>query len=191
LKKILLVDDNEQDRMLYKRYLKPQPGDESLEIHEAASGEDALRLFAQLRPDCVLLDYNLHDTDGLTLLENLHHLGSPNSLCVVMITGGGSESLAVRVLNSGALDYLVKGHFDRDLLSKTVRHAIEKNEWRQYQGRYHGCKPPTSSWPAPMPTSTTLCTPPVTTYASRSTICWACLRKSDGWPLFLIRPTSN
>jgi CheY-like chemotaxis protein len=69
LKKILLVDDNEQDRMLYKRYLKPQPGDESLEIHEAASGEDALRLFAQLRPDCVLLDYNLHDTDGLTLLE--------------------------------------------------------------------------------------------------------------------------
>jgi signal transduction histidine kinase len=138
LKKILLVDDNEQDRMLYKRYLKPQPGDESLEIHEAASGEDALRLFVQLRPDCVLLDYNLHDTDGLTLLENLHHLGSPNSLCVVMITGGGSESLAVRVLNSGALDYLVKGHFDRDLLSKTVHHAIEKNEWRQYQGRYHG-----------------------------------------------------
>ena len=124
--------------MLYRRYLKVlQPGDESLEVHEASSGEDALRLFAQLLPDCVLLDYNLHDTDGLTLLDNLQKLGSPNSLCVVMITGGGSESLAVRALNSGALDYLVKGHFDRELLRKTVRHAIEKNEWRQYQSSYH------------------------------------------------------
>ena len=54
-----------------------------------------------------------------------------------MITGGGSERLAVRALNSGALDYLVKGQFDRDLLDRTVRHAIEKNEWRQYEGRYH------------------------------------------------------
>ncbi|RYY20449.1 MAG: hybrid sensor histidine kinase/response regulator [Cytophagaceae bacterium] len=138
MKKILLVDDNEQDRLLYQRFLKlVQPGDESLAIYEAASGEEALRLFAELRPDCVLLDYNLYDTDGLTLLDNLQRLGPPNSLCVVMITGGGSESLAVRALNSGALDYLVKGHFDREMLNKTVRHAIEKNEWRQYQGSYH------------------------------------------------------
>ena len=137
MKKILLVDDNEQDRLLYRRYLKLQPGDESLELHEASSGEDALALFAQLRPDCVLLDYNLHDTDGLTLLADLQRLGPPNSLCVVMITGGGSETLAVSALNNGALDYLVKGHFDRELLRKTVRHAIEKNEWRQYQASYH------------------------------------------------------
>ena len=137
MKKVLLVDDNEQDRTLYKRYLKPQPGDERLELHEAASGEEALALFAQVQPDCVLLDYNLPDADGLALLEGLQQLGPPNSLCVVMITGGGSETLAVRALNSGALDYLIKGHFDRELLIKTVRHAIEKNEWRQYQASYH------------------------------------------------------
>jgi signal transduction histidine kinase len=137
VKKILLVDDNEQDRMLYKRFLKPQPGEEHFELHEATSGEDALALFQQLQPDCVLLDHNLHDTDGLALLGHLQDLAPPNSLCTVMITGGGSEALAVRALNSGAMDYLVKGHFDRELLGKTVRHAIEKNEWRQYQASYH------------------------------------------------------
>ncbi|MGI4862683.1 MAG: response regulator [Janthinobacterium lividum] len=137
MKKVLLVDDNEHDRTLYKRYLKPQPGEERLELHEVSSGEEALALFAQVRPDCVLLDYNLPDANGLALLESLQKLGPPNSLCVVMITGGGSETLAVRALNAGALDYLIKGHFDRELLTKTVRHAIEKNEWRQYQGSYH------------------------------------------------------
>jgi signal transduction histidine kinase len=137
VKKILLVDDNEQDRMLYKRYLKAQPGEEAMELHEAASGEAALELFVDLQPDCVLLDHSLQDTDGLTLLEELKQLAPDNALCAIMITGSGSERLAVRALNSGALDYLMKQHFDRELLQKTVRHAIEKNEWRQYQASYH------------------------------------------------------
>jgi signal transduction histidine kinase len=137
VKKILLVDDNEQDRTLYKRYLKPVEGEERLELFEASSGEEALALFRQVHPDCVLLDHNLHDTDGLALLTSLQRLAPHHSLCAVMITGGGSEALAVRALNNGALDYLVKQQFDRELLLKTVRHAIEKNEWRQYQASYH------------------------------------------------------
>jgi len=137
VKKILLVDDNEHDRVLYKRYLKAHAGEESMELYEAASGEEALALFVQIHPDCVLLDHSLQDTDGLTLLEDLKRLAPPNSLCAIMITGSGSELLAVRALNTGALDYLMKQHFDRELLHKTVRHAIEKNEWRQYQANYH------------------------------------------------------
>lgn len=123
--------------MLYKRYLGRQVKYERLETHEATSGEEALALFATVQPDCVLLDYNLPDLDGLALLAELQQLAPPDSLCVVMITGGGNEQLAVRALNGGALDYLVKGQFDQELLSKTVLHAIEKNEWRQYVARYH------------------------------------------------------
>lgn len=123
--------------MLYKRYLKPLPGGERLALYEATSGEEALAMYQEIQPDCVLLDHNLHDTDGLALLARLQQLALPNSLCAVMITGSGSESLAVRALNSGALDYLVKQHFDHELLTKTVRHAIEKNEWRQHQATYH------------------------------------------------------
>jgi len=137
VKKILLVDDNELDRMLYKRYLGKRGDCKHFETYEAASGEEALEQFRALQPDCVLLDYNLLDTDGLTLLSELRELAPPDSLCVVMITGGGNERLAVSALNNGALDYLVKQQFDHELLCKTVTHAIEKNEWRQSMGRYH------------------------------------------------------
>jgi len=123
--------------MLYKRYLGKHGECKHYETHEAASGEEALASFVALRPDCVLLDYNLLDTDGLTLLSELRKLAPPESLCVVMITGGGNERLAVRALNGGALDYLVKQQFDHELLCKTVTHAIEKNEWRQGVARHH------------------------------------------------------
>ena len=137
MKKILIIDDNPQDRMLYQRFLGPLQGQERLEIYEASDGAEGLARFQALQPDCVLLDYNLPDTDGLEMLGQLTALVPLHTLCVVMITGGGNEALAVRALNSGALDYLVKQQFDRELLNKTVRHAIEKNEWRQYQSRYH------------------------------------------------------
>ena len=137
MKKLLIIDDNAQDRVLYRRFLSPEQGQERLEIHEAADGVEGLALFQQLRPDCILLDYSLPDTNGLTMLDSLKQLAPADTLCVVIVTGAGSESLAVRSMNNGALDYLVKQHFDRELLGKTVRYAIEKNEWRQYVGRYH------------------------------------------------------
>ncbi|WP_345057757.1 hybrid sensor histidine kinase/response regulator [Hymenobacter glaciei] len=137
MKKILIIDDNAQDCLLYRRFLGLQPGLERLEIHEAYSGDEGLALFRDVRPDCVLLDYNLPDTDGLTMLAQLAKLVPEHAMCVVMITGDGNERLAVRALNSGALDYLVKQQFDSELLNKTVRFAIEKNEWRQYEARYH------------------------------------------------------
>lgn len=137
MKKILLVDDNEQDRTLYRRYLSKSEGHERLEFREAATGAEAQAVFVAFRPDCVLLDYYLPDTDGLGLLAALVTLAPPDTLCVVMITGGGSEGLAVRALNNGALDYLVKQQFDQTMLVKTVLHAIERNEWRQYVTSYH------------------------------------------------------
>jgi signal transduction histidine kinase len=137
MKRILLIDDNPQDRTLYHRYLSRPAGHERLEIIEATSGAEGLELFQTMRPDCVLLDYSLPDTDGLTMLASLGALAPPDTLCVVMVTGRGNETLAVRALNSGALDYLVKQQFDRDLLYRTVTHAIARNEWRQYVASYH------------------------------------------------------
>lgn len=137
MKKILLADDNEPDRVLYRRFLGRQMGFQRLEFHEATSGQQAVEQFARLRPDCVLLDYHLQDMTGLEVLEQFRQLVPTDNLCVVMITGSGNEKLAVRALQSGALDYLMKGQFDQELLTKTVTYAIEKNEWRQYQARYH------------------------------------------------------
>jgi len=137
MKRILLIEDNEADRMLYRRYLT-LPGAEPLELAEASSGEEGLALFAACPPDCVLLDYQLPDTDGLLMLAQLQALCPAHTLCVVMVTGRGSELLAVRALHNGALDYLVKQQFDQFMLRKTVWHAIEKNEARQEAAHFHG-----------------------------------------------------
>lgn len=137
MKRILLIEDNAADRLLYRRYLDQQSGGERLQFEEAASGAEGLALFAAWHPDCVLLDNQLPDISGLLMLTSLQELCPFETLCVVMVTGSGNETLAVRSLQNGALDYLVKKQFDRSMLCKTVRHAIEKNEWRQYLARYH------------------------------------------------------
>ena len=137
VKKILLVDDNAHDRDLYKRFLRKHLDVERLAFSEAGTGEEACAQYLLHRPDCVLLDYALPDTNGLALLAELLLLAPPDSVCVVMVTGAGSEWVAVRALNEGALDYLVKQQFDHEMLFKTMWHAIEKNEWRQYVARYY------------------------------------------------------
>ncbi|MGI4820808.1 MAG: ATP-binding protein [Janthinobacterium lividum] len=137
MKRILVIEDNEADRMLYRRYLKPLLGTEPLELEEASSGEEGLAMFAAHPPDCVLLDYQLPDTDGLLLLAQFQALCPAQTLCVVMVTGRGSEQLAVRALHNGALDYLVKQQFDPFMLRKTLWHAIERNEARQYAAHCH------------------------------------------------------
>ena len=138
MKRILVIEDNEADRVLYRRYLMQPLDAEPLELEEAASGEQGLALFAACPPDCVLLDYQLPDTDGLLLLTQLQALCPAHTLCVVMVTGRGNERLAVQALHHGALDYLVKQQFDSFMLRKTVWHAIERNEARQHATQCHG-----------------------------------------------------
>ncbi|MFD1875168.1 ATP-binding protein [Hymenobacter bucti] len=139
MKRILIIEDNEADRCLYRRYLAPSGAEPlELELEEASSGEEGLALFAARPPDCVLLDYQLPDTDGLVLLAQLQGLCPAHTLCVVMVTGRGNEQLAVRALLNGALDYLVKQQFDPFMLRKTVWHAIERNEARQHAAHFHG-----------------------------------------------------
>jgi FixJ family two-component response regulator len=94
-------------------------------------------LFVARSPDCVLLDYQLPDTDGL-LLAQLQALCPAQTLCVVMVTGQGSALLAVRALHNGALDCLFKQQFDAFMLRKTVWHAIERNEACQHVTHCHG-----------------------------------------------------
>ncbi|UOQ78247.1 response regulator [Hymenobacter sp. 5516J-16] len=136
MKKILLVEDSDTDRAVLRRYLSRNPG-ETLELHEATTVAEAVVAFQRYQPDCVLIDYNLPDGTGLEVLEQFKQLVPVERLCVVMITGIDSGELAVQALNNGALDYLIKHRFDQDMLLKVVRHAIERNEWRQHQARYH------------------------------------------------------
>ncbi len=121
---ILIVDDAEIDRVTYQRYLEASCtfGCHTIEF---ALGEDALAWCATNSPDLILLDYLLPDTDGLEFLQDLTaQMGTLPP--VVMLTGQGSEAVAVAAMKHGARDYLVKGHLTAQRLLNSVTNALKE-----------------------------------------------------------------
>lgn len=76
------------------------------EVKHAETGEVGLNLVEAERPDVVILDYNLPGMDGLELASKIHSIDS--TIKTIMVTGQGSEQLAVDAMKAGAYDYLTK-----------------------------------------------------------------------------------
>lgn len=123
--KILILDDNDIDREVCRRHLSRGTGNQ-YEFVEHNSIDGAIELVSEIRPDCILLDYHLHDGTGVEFLQQLSTIGGPRKFPVVMLTGTGSESIAVQVMKAGAQDYLVKDRLNPELLQRTVVTAIYK-----------------------------------------------------------------
>ena len=116
--RLLVVEDDPDQRFLIERRLE----DLDIEVRMAATGEEAI---AQIEGvDLVLLDYRLPDMTGLETLRAIRQLDGPS---VVMVTGMGSESVAVEAMRSGALDYVVK---DSTYL-RGLPEIIDRS-WRQH-----------------------------------------------------------
>ena len=124
---LLIIEDSPGDRELYRRYLT-QDTSSQYRILEAATGAEALEICQNISVDAVLLDYFLPDYDGLELLQIL--ISQRPNRPVLLLTGYGSESLAVQVLKSGAEDYLIKDVLAAPDLQVAVRSAIQKTELR-------------------------------------------------------------
>jgi PAS domain S-box-containing protein len=110
---ILIIDDNEIDRHLYQRAFKDFATYYKLEM--APSAQAGLDMLAGTNPDLILLDYNLPDMDGLSLMKRLCEI-SAGSIPVVMLTGADSTAVAVEAMKQGADDYLVKDTLGRYLI---------------------------------------------------------------------------
>jgi two-component system sensor kinase FixL len=124
--RILLVEDSEHDRIAFRRGL--QKGEVACEIIECVKAQDALRKL-ESEPDSfdlVVIDYALPGMTGLELSKEL--LSKKVPLPLVIITGRGSEELAVDALKSGVDDYLIKDP-DRnylELLPVVLPDVVEK-----------------------------------------------------------------
>jgi PAS domain S-box-containing protein len=104
---ILIVEDSPEDRETYRRYLL-RDHDYDYTIIEASLGKEGLNLWRQHEPDVVLLDYQLPDMDGLEFLVSLQTQQPQTPMSIVMMTGVGSEAIAVQAIKAGVQDYLVK-----------------------------------------------------------------------------------
>jgi two-component system nitrogen regulation response regulator NtrX len=119
---ILVVDDEIGIRELLSEILS----DEGHEVMLAESAGDARRLRERIRPDLVLLDIWMPDTDGITLLKEWAASGQL-TMPVVMMSGHATIETAVEATRIGALDFLEKPIALQRLLA-TVKRALRNPE---------------------------------------------------------------
>ena len=123
--RLLIVDDDPVDREIFKRYLRDCQ-ESSYEFAEVGYGRDAAGRCREFRPDCILLDYNLPDANGLEVVRTLADSDGRPSYPIVMLTGLGNERLAVDAINAGVMDYATKGSATADTLHYLIASAMEK-----------------------------------------------------------------
>jgi DNA-binding response OmpR family regulator len=115
MKKVLVVDDEESIRELYRADLT----DEGYEVELAADGRQALRGLDSFRPDLVTLDIKLPDIDGIEVLRRIREKNA--TVPVVLLTAFGEFRQDFNTWASDA--YIVKSH-DTTELKETVRRLL-------------------------------------------------------------------
>lgn len=125
--RILYVDDVQFDRELVRLALADGPG--QFELTEASRREDFLRHLEEGCYSLVLSDLNILGFSGL---EALQHVKSKHpDLPVVILTGTGSEELAVAAMKGGAADYVIKNAHHLRRLPLTLTAILESEQLRR------------------------------------------------------------
>jgi signal transduction histidine kinase len=118
--RLLLVEDDEVDRMAVRRALAGAATVELTELEDARAALDAL---SREEFDCALIDYRLPGKDdGLAILRAARKLGIRTP--VVVLTAHGDEETAVEMMKAGASDYIPKAAFSAERIFQSVKNAI-------------------------------------------------------------------
>ncbi len=102
---ILYIEDNPANLKLVKRIIQREP---RFSLLSASSGKEGLRVADNCRPDLVLLDINLPDSDGYSVLHTLKERAGSDELPVIALTASAMHSEVRRGKNAGFNDYLTK-----------------------------------------------------------------------------------
>jgi serine phosphatase RsbU (regulator of sigma subunit) len=119
---LLLVEDDRADALLVEELITAV--DANIRFAWATSVAHAERELARSRPDCVLLDLNLPDANGIDALHRIAKCDA--TMPLVVLTGLNDEQVGVSAVASGAQDYLVKGRVDPEMLRRALRYAVER-----------------------------------------------------------------
>ncbi len=121
--RLLVVDDQEQMRSAVQRVFSF----EGFEVIAAGTGSRALELLGTSSFHLVLLDVNMPDMDGFTVLARLREQLRLVDLPVIMVTGMVDETSVLKGKAHGVADYLVKPYKIADMLSRVSRVLSKSN----------------------------------------------------------------
>ncbi len=125
--RILYVDDSPFDRELVRDALEKEQG--GFELLEAASRAEFEKKLTKGSFDLVLSDFNILGFEGLQVIERVHTIDS--SLPVIIVTGTGSEEVAVEALKRGAADYVIKTPKHIQHLPHIIHAVFEKKQMEE------------------------------------------------------------
>jgi signal transduction histidine kinase len=126
--RVLIVDDEPSVAEVFQEFLASQ----GYALRLAASGEEAVRMLSEFRPDMILTDLNLPGLSGLEVMRAAKMV-DPET-CVVVVTGYASASTAIDALRQGAYDYVTKP-FDLDDVFQIVERGIANRRLRMLNRR--------------------------------------------------------
>ena len=121
--KILLIEDNLADADWISEILKEENW-QQLNLEHVKRVSEALDRLSNNKFDAVLLDLSLPDSQGINSLDLVKK--QVPELPVVVLTALSDRQIAIESVRQGAQDYLVKGQFAGELLSRSIRYAIER-----------------------------------------------------------------
>ncbi len=112
---ILIVDDEKINLDLTSMIFRNR----GYRVLTALNAEDALASVRQDHPEIVLLDYMMPGRDGFAVLQDIKQDFADT--CVIIVTGRGSEQVAVELMKAGASDYILKPFLNQDLVERVER----------------------------------------------------------------------
>ncbi len=114
MKKILLIEDDADLFSLLKYNLEK----EGFALNGLQTGKGAIELCRQVRPDLILLDIMLPDSDGLDICKGIRRDPDLAATPIIFLTARASETDRIVGLELGANDYVVKPFFVRELIAR-------------------------------------------------------------------------
>ncbi|PCJ62603.1 MAG: hypothetical protein COA79_03560 [Planctomycetota bacterium] len=124
---ILIIDDDDIDRENYHRLLH-QTQLKSIKISQEACGKDGLKAILKNSFDIILLDQNLPDMTGLSILKEMSAHFHTDMPPVIIITGQGNTEVDLEAMKLGAVDYLIKGEINASILGRSIRYSLKNKE---------------------------------------------------------------
>ncbi|MCI5049694.1 MAG: response regulator, partial [Rickettsiales bacterium] len=125
--RVLIVDDDQTDRMILRR-CSELAGFQQVE--EAHDGAEAMQKISQFKPDLIYLDMQLPKMNGLEICQEIFNARLQNDIVVIMQTASDHFQSRIEAFKLGVTDYIMKPINAQEVVSRTMAH-IERKAYKQ------------------------------------------------------------